>query len=966
MARVSVGVRIASPIAAVLLVASTLLAATTVARSAAPAILNSSHAPSATVHGHPAQRRMGSRASGTMRSLLTRPAVKLPFDPAKVSTTLSRLEARSPARLTSPGAGSNVSPAVVGPPAPDPVTDSGAGAAAVPVATAGQGEAGAGGVEPPDSGIAMGPDVAIEADNLSIGFVDRTGAAIGAVPMPTFFGLPEGSGVTFFDAEPRVHFDTDRQRWIATELSWDCAPFPGDTALFGHGYIDLAISDTSDPLGTWTIAFAEFDDAVPDEPSFGMSTTLLQLDADDFAMGAGGSVSDPGCASGAFDGNDLVTLDWAQLGPHFNPSHVNASIDFDSRLTGLRVALEDPATDPYLRMIEVIAGTTPADINYEFLTGSAATGTLTGDDYDLTTLGVIPGVTDPPDPQQPGGTLTTGVDGRPDNLIFDHGILAFTSTYPCTPTGDSAMRDCVRVTSLGTADATAEPTRLADTLLGTNGFDDLVGGIARSGNGVLMAAYTQSSTTSDASSFATYNLPGGGAAWSAPQLLTAGAGTYTGTRWGDYNVLGADAQDPTAVWSGGEYAAADGSWATTINELVVGDTGAGYVALSPVRVLDTRAGTGLSGAMAANIPRSFVVGNFNPRHLVDPIIPPNAVAITANLTVTGATAGGYVALSPLPSGSPGTEALSFPTGDNRANNVTIGLAPDGTLAAVYRAASGKHADLILDVTGYFLAGSGQHYSPISPVRILDSRSGLGTTKFHANVARSFVVAGFTPSGAGSPAIPPDAVAISANLTVTNQTVAGHVTVTPTPNNHPGTSTINFPLKDNRANGLTIPIDPLTGKISAVFTAKSGTVDMTMDVTGYYSADVSGLLFHPLDPGRRVDTRLALGTDGFGNGLTGAQGATPRPALIAGHLGVPGDAAAITGDLTITGQTALGHVTITPVSNANPTTSTLNFPLGDTRSNGITVPLAASEVWFVYQGAAGKHVQVILDITGYFE
>jgi hypothetical protein len=369
--------------------------------------------------------------------------------------------------------------------------------------------------------------------------------------------------------------------------------------------------------------------------------------------------------------------------------------------------------------------------------------------------------------------------------------------------------------------------------------------------------------------------------------------------------------------------------------------------------------------MVANVPRSFVVANFNPKHLVSPIIPANAVAITANLTVTGATAGGYVALGQSPTASPTTEAIAFPTNDNRANNVTVGLGPDGKLSAVYKAASGKHVDLILDVTGYFVASSGQRYSPIAPVRILDSRTGLGTTKFHANVARSFLVAGFKDK-TNTVLIPSNAIAITANLTVTDQTKAGHVTVTPTPNNHPTTSTINFPLKDNRANGLTIPIDPLTGKVSAVFTASSGTTDLTMDVTGYYSSDVSGLLFHPLDPGRRVDSRLALGTSGFGNGLSGAQGATPRSAVIAGHTGVPGAAAAISGDLTITGQTALGHVTITPVSNAAPTTSTLNFPLGDTRSNGVTVPLGSGEVWFVYQGASGKHVQIILDITGYFE
>ena len=53
---------------------------------------------------------------------------------------------------------------------------------------------------------------------------------------------------------------------------------------------------------------------------------------------------------------------------------------------------------------------------------------------------------------------------------------------------------------------------------------------------------------------------------------------------------------------------------------------------------------------------------------------------------------------------------------------------------------------------------------------------------------------------------------------------------------------------------------------------------------------------------------------------------------------------------------------------NPTTSNLNFPLGDTRANGITVPLAGgSDAWIVYKAStSGKRTHLILDVSGYFE
>jgi hypothetical protein len=85
-----------------------------------------------------------------------------------------------------------------------------------------------------------------------------------------------------------------------------------------------------------------------------------------------------------------------------------------------------------------------------------------------------------------------------------------------------------------------------------------------------------------------------------------------------------------------------------------------------------------------------------------------------------------------------------------------------------------------------------------------------------------------------------------------------------------------------------------------------------------------------------------------------------------HFGVPGSAKAITGNLTVTGQTAAGFVSVTDASEVNPSTSTINFPRGDTRANGITTPLDSGSLWFVYRAGGGKVVQLILDITGFFQ
>jgi hypothetical protein len=53
---------------------------------------------------------------------------------------------------------------------------------------------------------------------------------------------------------------------------------------------------------------------------------------------------------------------------------------------------------------------------------------------------------------------------------------------------------------------------------------------------------------------------------------------------------------------------------------------------------------------------------------------------------------------------------------------------------------------------------------------------------------------------------------------------------------------------------------------------------------------------------------------------------------------------------------------------NPTSSTLNFPVGDNRANGVTVALGAGgTLSATYVAAtAGPTAQVIFDVTGYFQ
>ncbi len=106
----------------------------------------------------------------------------------------------------------------------------------------------------------------------------------------------------------------------------------------------------------------------------------------------------------------------------------------------------------------------------------------------------------------------------------------------------------------------------------------------------------------------------------------------------------------------------------------------------------------------------------------------------------------------------------------------------------------------------------------------------------------------------------------------------------------------------------------------------------------------------------------------GNGLAGPFSShAARTFQVAGRGGVPGNATAVTGNLTVTGQTSNGYLFLGPVATNDPTSSTLNFPLGDDRANGVTVALGAGgtlSVTFVAPNP-GPAAHVIFDVTGYF-
>ncbi len=187
--------------------------------------------------------------------------------------------------------------------------------------------------------------------------------------------------------------------------------------------------------------------------------------------------------------------------------------------------------------------------------------------------------------------------------------------------------------------------------------------------------------------------------------------------------------------------------------------------------------------------------------------------------------------------APKTSTLNFPAHDIRANAVTAPLG-SGKLSFTYVGTTGSSAEIIFDVTGYFLPGaSGASYFALAPTRLLDTRTALGVngvtkaTPLKQGVANWFQVTGRNANPALD--VPDGAIAVTGNLTVTGQNAPGYLALTSAATTKPATSTINFPRTDTRANGVTVALGS-DGKLWIIL--KSGTggiVQSLFDVTGYF-------------------------------------------------------------------------------------------------------------------------------------
>ncbi|MGH9154146.1 MAG: PKD domain-containing protein, partial [Acidimicrobiales bacterium] len=157
------------------------------------------------------------------------------------------------------------------------------------------------------------------------------------------------------------------------------------------------------------------------------------------------------------------------------------------------------------------------------------------------------------------------------------------------------------------------------------------------------------------------------------------------------------------------------------------------------------------------------------------------------------------------------------------NLVLAKVGPDGKVA-VYNNAGTTH--VVLDVVGWFGAegvAAGDRYIPLPPARILDTRTGGAPVGPGATVPAAVTGVGGVPASGVS--------AVVLNVTVTQPTAEGYLTVYPSGMARPVASNLNFHPGQTVPN-LVVAKVGTDGKVALY--NNLGASHVVLDVVGWYS------------------------------------------------------------------------------------------------------------------------------------
>ena len=239
------------------------------------------------------------------------------------------------------------------------------------------------------------------------------------------------------------------------------------------------------------------------------------------------------------------------------------------------------------------------------------------------------------------------------------------------------------------------------------------------------------------------------------------------------------------------------------------------------------------------------------------------------------------------------------------------------------------------------------FSPVSPLRLADTRSGIGYGRPDASTIRVVIN--------GRDGVPKHAAAVVVTLTVVDASTAGYLTAYPNGSNRPDVSNLNFERGSTIANTSVVQLGT-NGAIN-IFSSVAG-AKIVVDISGAFLPMAA-----PTASGRYVAVPgvRALDTRNDGGPFRAAESRVVQfPATT-----VAPAATAVVANFTYLDPVGPGYFTIWP-GGARPNASNGNLDARDqTRAHLAIIPVSVVDGMASISifSSAGAHV--LVDVTGYF-
>jgi hypothetical protein len=370
--------------------------------------------------------------------------------------------------------------------------------------------------------------------------------------------------------------------------------------------------------------------------------------------------------------------------------------------------------------------------------------------------------------------------------------------------------------------------------------------------------------------------------------------------------------------------------------------GGDYVSLpsAPV-VLDTRSGTGgVTGERGPASTTTFPVLGVG-------AVPATGVSsVLVRVGLLAPTEATFSILWPDGTTKPGVTMVSAGKGEQISNFAVVKVGTNGKIALWNN--SGK-TDVVVEVHGYFKGAqgtSGGGFTSVTHTRLIDTRSGLGTTTgtVAAGATRTVTLTGGV--------IPAGAAAAVVNLSTLSATQAGWLAAAP------GTSSLRPVLNYDTAttqSGAVLAL-PADGKVT-IANKGPAAVHFMINAEGYFAGNSSQ------GAGLREVTKRLLNTRTVGAGLPLAANST-IDVQVGGTNGLPTRGIAGAALNLIVTPEAAGYLKAWPVGETEPTVSVMDFKAGIWRGNVLTLKPGTDGKIRIRNGSAST-AHLIVDLQGWF-